>query len=119
MILEIGAKPLSEISPENVMDLVKMIGALPSLQFWNEPVITDFSNTTFSDTVVIDYVSYRIEDNRKSSEYTFFFNFKDFSWHYTKDFEIYHKQQRHHSNRLSIKEFRYLLQQGFDIPFYN
>lgn len=119
MTLEIGNKPLPEITAEQVMELIKIIGALPSLEFWNTPVITDFSNKMFSDTVVINYHSYRISDNRESCHYIFFFNFKDFHWHYTKDFEIHHKQQRHHSKNLGIKEFRYLLQQGFDVPFYN
>ena len=118
MKLEIGNKPLSELTAENVMDMILMIGACPSLEFWNKPIITDFNNKMFSDTVVIDYHSYRIEDNRESSHYIFFFNFKDFHWQYTKDFEIYHKTQRHHTKNLGVPELRYLIKQGFNIPIY-
>jgi|ERR1035437_3260376 hypothetical protein len=116
--IKIGNKPMSEITSENVMDIILMIGACPSLEFWNKPIITDFDNTTFSDTVVIDYHSYRISDNMESCHYIFFFCFRGFHWHYTKDFEIYHKSQRHHSKNLGVKEFRYLIQEGFDIPLY-
>ena len=47
-----------------------------------------------------------------------FFNFKKIHWHYTKDFEIYHKSQRHHSKNLGLPELRYLISLGFDVPIY-
>jgi len=116
--IAIGNKPLSEITAENVMDIVLLIGACPCLDFWNKPIITDFDKETFSDTVVIDYHSTRIEDGRESNYYTFFLTFRDFSFHYTKNYEVYHKMQKHHSQYLRINVFKYLIQQGFDIPLY-
>ena len=120
MLLEIGNKSLTELTGENILDMVMIIKACPSLEFWNEPILLSFNNTHFSDTYVIEYVSYRKSDNKKSCKYTFFFNFKDFYWHYKKDFEYYKEDYVEHASRnLSIKEFRYLIQQGFDIPLYN
>lgn len=119
MQIEIGTKKLSELTAENIMQIVMIIGAAPSSEFWNEPTLLDFNNTMFSDTITIDYVSYRKSDNKKSCKYTFFFDVKRFSWHYTKDFEIYHKWQRHHSSKLGLPELRYLISQGFDVPLYN
>jgi hypothetical protein len=118
MTIEIGTKPLKELTAENILDIVMMIGAHPSPQFWNKPIIIDFTNTMFSDTIVIHYHAFRTRDNIKSCEYWFYFDFKRLRWHYSKDFDIHHKIQRHHTKNCSLAEIRYLIQQGFDVPLY-
>jgi hypothetical protein len=116
--IEIGSKLMSELTAENVMDIILLIGACPSLEFWNKPIITNFDNEMFRDAVVINYHSLRTSDNKNSCEYIFFFNFKSFNWHYTKYYEIYNKSQRNHSNNVSLKIFKYLISNGFDVPLY-
>lgn len=71
MILQIGNKPLKELTAEDLRQIVLIEGCSPSLEFWNEPEITRFNNTTFSDTIVIDYLAYRKDDffyNKKSKD---------------------------------------------------
>jgi len=118
MNIEIGNKQLKDLTSDNLIEIVKIIGCIPSLEFWNEPTLLDFSNTTFSDTIVIDYTSYRTSDNKKSCEYTFFFNHKELSWHYQKDFERNLNQHRHHHKLASLPLLRYLISEGFDVPIY-
>lgn len=118
-IIEIGTKPLKELTAENILDIVMIVGAHPCPEFWNKPIITDFDNTTFSDTIVIEYHAFRKEDNRKSKVHSFYFKFNSLWWHYVKDFDIHHKIQRHHTKNCSLAEIRYLIQQGFDVPLYD
>lgn len=119
MQIQIGAKKLSDLTAENILEIVKIIGCTPSFEYWNEPVLLDFSNTMFSDTIVIDYVSYRKSDNKKSCEYSFYFDFKRLRWHYVKDFEIHSPKYRHHANNVDMSVLRYLINEGFDVPIYN
>ena len=118
MFIEIGSKPLKELTVENVIDIVKIIGAMPCLEYWHEPTVIEFDNTMFSDTIVVYYKSYRISDNKESQEYMFFLDFKRFHWHYSKDYERVNKLQRHHSREFSLEVLRYLIKQGFDVPLY-
>lgn len=119
MIIEIGNKPLSELTSKNIMDIVSIIGAAPSSEFWKEPELLDFDNELFNETITVDYVCYRKSDNKRSCEYSFFLNHKKFYWHYTKDYERLQKQHRHHSREFSMEVWKYLIQQGFDVPLYN
>lgn len=119
MIIEIGNKPLKELTSDNLIEIIKIIGCTPSPKYWNESTLLDFNNTMFSDTIVVDYTSYRTADNKKSCDYTFFFNFKDLRWHYLKDFERHMRQHRQHSSLVSLPVLRYLIEQGFDVPLYN
>jgi hypothetical protein len=115
MNVEIGNKPLKELTAEDLRQIVLIEGCSPSLEYWNEPEITDFTNTLFSDTIVIEYLSYRKEDNLKSCEYTFFFNFKDFIFHYEKG----NPNHQPNGKRVGLETLRYLISQGFDVPLYN
>jgi len=119
-IIEIGNKPLKELTSEDLLQIVIIEGCCSVImhngeKIWNEPVITDFNNTMFSDSLTLDYTSYRKSDNLKSSDYIFFFNFKDFSYHYTKDYEQ-NKNQLIKSKRVKLETVRYLINKGYDVP---
>ncbi len=116
--IEIGNKPLKELTPNDIIEIVKIIGCSPSLKYWHDPTLLDFSNTLFSDTIVVDYVSYRKSDNKKSCEYTFFFNWVELRWHYLKDFERHLKQYRPHNKLASLPLLRFLIKKGFNVPLY-
>jgi hypothetical protein len=119
MNVEIGNKPLKELTAEDLRQIVLIEGCSPSLEYWNEPQITDFANTLFSDTIVIDYLAYRKDDNLKSCEYTFFFNFKEFRFHYVRYYEKVNPNHQPNSKRVGLETLRYLISQGFDVPLYN
>lgn len=116
--LEIGITPLKKMTAEDLKQLVIIEGCCPSLEYWNEPQITDFNNTIFSDTHILDFHSYRKEDNLKSSDYVFFFNFKDFRIHYTVGYER-NKNHQPNGKRLGLDALRFLIKCGYDIPIYN
>ena len=123
MIIEIGNKPLKEMVAEDLLQLVIIEGCCPFIEYecekiWSEPKITDFDNKLFSDTLVLDYNSYRIRDNYKSSDFTFFFDFKTFRFHYTVDYEK-NKNQDSKSNRLKLESIKFLISKGYDVPLYN
>lgn len=115
--LEIGNKPLNEITPDELRHIVVLEGCCCSLEFWGVPEIIDYDNTMFSDSVVLDYFSYRKSDMVKSSDFVFFFNFKDFRCHYTKDFEADPKQETN-GRRVGLETIKYLIKQGYDVPIY-
>jgi hypothetical protein len=124
MIIEIGNKPLKEMIAEDLLQLVIIEGCSPVMEFnkekiWSEPKMSDFDNKMFSDTHVIDYNSYRLIDNQKSSDFTLYFNFKDFTYHYTVDYENYKKNQKSKGNRLKLESIKFLIDKGYDVPLYN
>lgn len=112
MLLEIGNKQLKDLTAENLRQIIMIEGSCNALEYWNEPEIIRFRNKIFSDTIIIDYISYRKEDNLKSCKYKFFFNFEDFRYHYVKDFE----NNINHSHRIKLSTLKYLIDQGFNIP---
>ena len=112
MNIEIGTKKFKDLTAENIMSIVLILEICPALIFWNKPVLLDFNNTKFDDTVVIEYESYRISDNKKSCKYTLFFDFKNFRYQYIND------AGSKLSSKLGISELKYLIQEGFDIPLY-
>ena len=115
MIIQIGQKPLKEMSQEDLKQIVIIEGCCPSLQYWNEPEIIGFNNTMFSDTHCIDFVSYRTNDLVKSCEYTLFFNILKFSFHYTKDYEQNPKQNTN-GRRVGLETLSFLIRQGYNVP---
>jgi hypothetical protein len=117
MIIEIGTKQLKEISQEELKQIVIIEGCCLSLIYWNEPEIIRFSNKMFSDTLCLDYFSYRTEDHLKSGEYTFFFNFEDFRCHYTRNYDQKENQQGE-GKSIGIETLRFLIKQGYDVPLY-
>lgn len=122
MIIEIGNIPLKDITAEDLLQIVIIEGCCPVIKYnehdiWKQPVITDFNNTMFSDTIVLDYSSYRVADNIKSGEYVFFFNFKDFRFHYTKDYDQ-NKNQNPNGNRVCFETIKFLINRGYDVPIY-
>jgi len=121
MIIEIGNKPLKEKTAEDLLQIVIIEGCCPVIIHNGEkkPVITDFTNTMFSDTLVLDYTSYRVSDNIKSSDYIFFFQWRDFNWHYTKDYEQNKNQDQKQRNRVCFETIKYLIAKGYDVPLYN
>lgn len=79
---------------------------------------TDFDNTMFSNTLVLDYTSYRKRDGLKSADYSFFFDIKRFICHFSRDYEKTRKQDGE-AKRLSIKVIKYLIAKVYDVPVYS
>ncbi len=116
--IQIGDKNLKDISQEDLLEVVIIEGVCAvmnnnGVDIWCKPVVTDFNNTMFSNTVVIDYTSYRISDKLKSPDMVFFFNHEDCTFHYTKGGESQTK-----SVRIGMKTIKFLLEQGYDLPIY-
>ena len=118
MKIEIGNKNLSHLTGEHIRQIVMIVGACPSREFWNDPVIIEFENDIFSDTLVLTYKSYRKEDNKESMEFQFYFQFKDFWWHVTKDYERLGNNAPTYHRNVDYKTIKYLISDGFDIPIY-
>jgi hypothetical protein len=123
MIIEIGNKSLKDMSSEDVRQIVIIEGCCPYIEYngekiWSEPVMKDFNNTMFHDTHVLGYSSFRVSDNIESCYFEFYLNFKDFSYHYTRDYES-NQNQKSTGNRLGIKSIKYLISKGYDVPLYN
>lgn len=118
ILVEIGSKSMSELTAENILKIVLIEGCCPSTEYWNEPELLDFDNKMFSDTAVIEFVSYRKDDNKRSSEFTFFFNFEKFRFHYVKENEREDKNRQYNGQRVQLPTIRYLIEQGFNVPIY-
>lgn len=116
MNIDIGSKKLSSITQEDVLQIVIIEGCIPCLEYWNKPIILQYDNTMFSDSIVLDYHSFRIEDNEESSIFVFFFNHKDISFHYHRD--RHSIERRVGGNRLKLESIKYLISKGYDIPIY-
>lgn len=114
MNIEIGSKKIKDLTPENLIDIAKIEGVCNHLIVWGNPIITDFTNTMFSDTVVIDFHQERIYDSLKGKTIIFFFDFKDFNMHY--HFENETNNSR--SFRPRMQTIKYLIENGFDLPLY-
>ena len=112
MNLEIGNKNLKDIKGENILDIVKIVGAHNHLDYWNEPVILDFNNRLVEGSVVLDYQSTRKEDGRKGSLISFFFNWKELNWLCTKYYDSLDTRDANY------KVIRYLIKEGFNVPIY-
>jgi hypothetical protein len=117
MNIEIGNKPLKEMIPEDLLQIVIIEGCCPVImhsgeKIWNEPIITAFDNKMFSNTLVLDYTSYRVSDNMKSVDYVFFFNWERLCWHYP-------TRGLNQINRVCIETIKYLIAKGYDVPLYN
>lgn len=116
MNIKIGDKKLSSITADDVLQIVIIEGCIPCLDYWHKPIILDFDNTMFSDSIVLDYQSFRIKDNIESSIFVFFFNHKDISYHYHRD--RHSIERRVGGNRLKLDSIKYLISRGYDIPIY-
>lgn len=117
-IVKIGSKPLKNMTAEQLLQVVLIEECHPVLEFWNEPFIIEFDNKMFSDTLILDYASFRKEDNKRSLDFTFYLDFKRFSFHYHSSKDIEEKNYNHRGNRFGLKLIKYLIKQGFDVPIY-
>ncbi len=116
--IKIGSKKLSDLTAKNLKEIAIIAGAIPSLEFWNHPVILEFSNTTFSDTITLIYKSYRKSDGKESMEICFFFNWEKLRWNYTKDYEILGIKAPKHNREANFEIIKYLIAEGYDVPIY-
>lgn len=116
MNIEIGNKKLSSITADDVLAIAIIEGCMPCLDYWDKPIILEYDNTMFSDSVVLDYHSFRTKDNLHSDVYVFFFNHKDISYHYHRD--RHSIERRVGGNRLKLESIKYLISKGYDIPIY-
>ena len=54
MQIKIGNKNMAHLTGEHLIQIIMIIGTCPSFEYWNKPEILDFSNDTFSDTIVME-----------------------------------------------------------------
>ncbi|MGL6124862.1 MAG: hypothetical protein ACRC1F_00005 [Metamycoplasmataceae bacterium] len=114
MKIEIGSKKIKDLTPENLIDIAKIEGVCNYLEFWGNPIVTDFSNTLFSDTIVIDYHQERMSDKKKGKTIVLFFNFTDFTFHW--HFE--NEKEYTRNSRIKIETIKYLIDKGFNLPLH-
>lgn len=113
MNIEIGNRKLKDITQDELIEMCLIEGVHAFLDYWSKPIVTDFDNKMFSDTICIDYHSLRLEDKFKSMTIMFYFNYTDFRYHW-------HREGQEHNTRkrLKIESIKYLLSKGFDLPIY-
>lgn len=116
MIIEIGNKPLKELTQEDALQIAIIEGCIPSLDYWNVPNILNYNTTMFSDTNVLSFESYRTSDNICSGEFNVFLDIKKFSFHYTRDYEM-NREQENKGSRFGLETIYFLIKQGYHIPF--
>jgi len=112
--ITIGSKKLSDLSADNLVDIAKIEGVHLYFQSWKEIIVSDFSNTLFSDTLVVDYAQKKIDNEDFERTIVFFFNFKNFCYHW----HFKGENNTRESRRLSIESLKYLIDNGFDLPLY-
>ena len=115
MKIEIGNKNLSELTSENLMEIAEIEGVHLFLEYWDKMEMNDFSNTMFSDVLVVDFNQKRISDGFIGKTIVFFFHFKDlsFHWHFKND-----ESNTRQSKRIKLETVKYLIKKGFDLPIY-
>lgn len=116
--ITIGDKPLMQISQEDLLHIAVMQGCSPYHKYWNYPVVLEYDNTMFSDTVIISYQSTKISDEKeKSSIITFFFYVKDISFtiHKEREAQIIDFMV---GRRLNLDVIKFLIEKGYDVPIY-
>ena len=110
----IGDKPLMQISKEDILQLAIMQGCCAHLEYWNPPVLLEYNNTMFSDSVWITYQSTRKSDSIKSDVLVFFFNVRDISYHYHRE----NMTEQWYGRRLNLDVIKFLIEKGYDVPIY-
>lgn len=122
MNIEIGNRKLSEITQNEALELIILIGAIPSLEFWNIPIIEYFEvddDKGMYQNVVIDYYSFRKSDELRSDDFRFFIDCKRFSFFYSKGNKFFHEDYKYRRGRdFNIKIIKWLIQRGFEVPIY-
>lgn len=119
-IIEIGTANLKDLTKEQLIEIILIEGCTLHLDYWKQPVILDFSNKMFSDTLVIDFNQFRKEDNLEGRTIVFFFNFKDFSyhWHFKGEEDRIYTSSSIRRARVKMETIKYLIKNGFDVPLY-
>ena len=117
--IEIGDANLKDLTKEQLIEIILIEGCTLHLDYWNTPIILDFDNKMFSDTLVIDFNQLRKEDNLQGRTIVFFFNFKDFSYHWHfKDEDINSSVKNSRRSRVKMETIKFLIKNGFDVPLY-
>ena len=109
-------KDLKQITKEHLLEVVISEGALPSLEYWNKPTVTDLDNTMFSDTVILDFYSTRIKDDKVSGDFSFYLNTDDLSYHYTNSLN---ERGGGRHRRVGLEALKCLIDNDYIIPHIN
>lgn len=112
--ITIGDKPLMQISKEDLLQVAVMNGCSACLSHWNYPILLEYDNTMFSDTVIISYKSTRKDDGAESTPLVFFFCTRDLSFFYHRE-DISNPT---HGKRLDLNVIKFLIEKGYDVPIY-
>lgn len=107
-------KPLRNISKEDLLEIAVIEGCCASLDEWNYPIIVEYDNTMFYQTVWIAYKSTRKVDGIEAEPINFFFRPDIFRYHFYKENDI----KRWCGERLGLKAIRFLIEKGYDVPIY-
>lgn len=124
-LLRIGNKPLKYIIPEDILEIILIEGCHNVLEYWEKPVIVEFDAfSSFSDTIVLDYVSYQKLTGEKSYLFSFYLNFETFSFSYSRVRDNAADSMEEDSifrgsvQCLRVESIKYLISKGYDIPIY-
>lgn len=115
MIIKIGDKDISGLTPDNLIEIAKLEGVHCSFEYFSDLTYENFSNSLFSDTLVIDLKQYKISDPDIERVIVFFFNFKEFSFHW---YFINDIDNMRHGRQIKMTTIKYLLEEGFNLPIY-
>lgn len=113
--INIGSLSLKNLTPDQLMNIAEIEGVHLYFEVWDKMEMLDFSNTMFSDTLVVDFSQKKLSNISEKKTIVFFFNFKDFHfhWHFKND-----ERNTRESKRLKLESIKYLLDEGFDLPLY-
>lgn len=114
MNLKIGKRKLVDIMQEELIELILIEGWCAHNDYWGRPIVTDFNNTLFSDTIFIEYHSLRNSDNLQSEPITFYLDHGNFTFH----IEQKGRNRSDRTDNFKLKSIKYLLSKGFDLPIY-
>lgn len=115
MNIEIGSKKIKDLTPENLIDIALIEGVHLVTEYWERPKMVDFTNTLFSDTLVIDFNQIRTKDGVIGKTIVMYFNFIRFSFHW--HFEDEENKGRG-TKYIKIQTIKYLIENGYDLPLY-
>lgn len=112
--IKIGDKPMRALTGEDLRRIVMIEGCCPGFGGWEDPVVSDFNNTMFGDSCLIEYTSVRKADGKVSEMHCFYFDYDCGGFFYVKD--PYGVPWQSRSKRPSLATLAYLISEGFDIP---
>lgn len=114
--ITIGDKPLMSITKEDLLQIAVIEGCTPCLEYWSYPEVTDFDNSMFSTSVIVEYNCKNLESGNESGNMTFWFDAVDLTRFYYRDRSSSWVERT--SSLLKPESLKFLIKQGYDVPLY-